>query len=166
MIILDGEAGVVIINPTDDEIKEYEAKREAFIAYKEELKQLKNEKSVTVDGHQVELVANIGSPKDIQGVLDNGGEGVGLFRTEFLYMESAELPTEEQQFNVYKEVLEGMNGKPVVVRTLDIGGDKKIEALPLPEEMNPFLGVRAVRLCFQREDIFRVQLRALLRASV
>src|SRR5699024_5009900 len=110
--------------------------------------------------------ANIGSPKDIQAVLDNGGEGVGLFRTEFLYMESAELPTEEQQFSVYKEVLEGMNGKPVVVRTLDIGGDKKIEALPLPEEMNPFLGVRAIRLCFQKEDIFRVQLRALLRASV
>ena len=166
MIVLDGEAGIVILNPSEEEIKEYQVKREAFIAYKEELKKLKNEKSVTLDDHHVELVANIGSPKDIQAVLDNGGEGVGLFRTEFLYMESAELPTEEQQFAVYKEVLEGMNGKPVVVRTLDIGGDKKIEALPLPEEMNPFLGVRAVRLCFQREDIFRVQLRALLRASV
>ena len=166
MIILDGEAGIVIVNPNEEEIKEYQAKREAFIAYKEELKKLKNEKSITLDDHHVELVANIGSPKDIQAVLDNGGEGVGLFRTEFLYMESAELPTEEQQFSVYKEVLEGMNGKPVVVRTLDIGGDKKIEALPLPEEMNPFLGVRAIRLCFQKEDIFRVQLRALLRASV
>ena len=166
MIILDGEAGIVIVNPNEEEIKEYQAKRKAFIAYKEELKKLKNEKSITLDDHHVELVANIGSPKDIQAVLDNGGEGVGLFRTEFLYMESAELPTEEQQFSVYKEVLEGMNGKPVVVRTLDIGGDKKIEALPLPEEMNPFLGVRAIRLCFQREDIFRTQLRALLRASV
>ena len=166
MIILDGEAGIVIVNPNEEEIKEYQAKRKAFIAYKEELKKLKNEKSITLDDHHVELVANIGSPKDIQAVLDNGGEGVGLFRTEFLYMESAELPTEEQQFSVYKEVLEGMNGKPVVVRTLDIGGDKKIEALPLPEEMNPFLGVRAIRLCFQKEDIFRVQLRALLRASV
>lgn len=166
MIVLDGEAGIVIINPTDEEIKEYQAKREAFIAYKEELKKMKNEKSVTLDDHHVELVANIGSPKDIQGVIDNGGEGVGLFRTEFLYMESAQLPTEEEQFNVYKEVLEGLEGKPAVVRTLDIGGDKEIEAIDLPKEMNPFLGVRAVRLCFQREDIFRVQLRALLRASV
>ena len=166
MVVLDGEAGIVIINPSDDEIKEYQAKREAFIAYKEELKKMKNEKSVTLDDHHVELVANIGSPKDIQGVLDNGGEGVGLFRTEFLYMESAQLPTEEEQFNVYKEVLEGLEGKPAVVRTLDIGGDKEIEAIDLPKEMNPFLGVRAVRLCFQREDIFRVQLRALLRASV
>lgn len=101
-----------------------------------------------------------------QVIKENGGEGVGLFRTEFLYMESAELPTEEQQFEVYKEVLEGMEGKPVVVRTLDIGGDKEIEAIDLPKEMNPFLGVRAIRLCFQREDIFRTQLRALLRASV
>ena len=166
MIVLDGEAGIVIINPTVEEIKEYQAKREAFIAYKEELKKMKNEKSVTLDDHHVELVANIGSPKDIQGVIDNGGEGVGLFRTEFLYMESAQLPTEEEQFNVYKEVLEGLEGKPAVVRTLDIGGDKEIEAIDLPKEMNPFLGVRAVRLCFQREDIFRVQLRALLRASV
>ena len=165
MVVLDGEAGIVIINPSDDEIKEYQAKREAFIAYKEELKKMKNEKSVTLDDHHVELVANIGSPKDIQGVLDNGGEGVGLFRTEFLYMESAQLPTEEEQFNVYKEVLEGLEEKPAVVRTLDIG-DKEIEAIDLPKEMNPFLGVRAVRLCFQREDIFRVQLRALLRASV
>ena len=106
------------------------------------------------------------SAKDLAGVKENGGEGVGLFRTEFLYMESAELPTEEQQFEVYKEVLEGMKGKPVVVRTLDIGGDKEIEAIDLPKEMNPFLGVRAIRLCFQREDIFRTQLRALLRASV
>ena len=118
MIVLDGEAGIVIINPTDEEIKEYQAKREAFIAYKEELKKMKNEKSVTLDDHHVELVANIGSPKDIQGVIDNGGEGVGLFRTEFLYMESAQLPTEEEQFNVYKEVLEGLEGKPAVVRTL------------------------------------------------
>ena len=132
----------------------------------EELKKLVNEKTITTDGHQVELVANIGSAKDLAGVKENGGEGVGLFRTEFLYMESAELPTEEQQFEVYKEVLEGMEGKPVVVRTLDIGGDKEIEAIDLPKEMNPFLGVRAIRLCFQREDIFRTQLRALLRASV
>ena len=166
MIVLDGEAGIVIINPTDEEIKEYQAKREAFIAYKEELKKMKNEKSVTLDDHHVELVANIGSPKDIQGVLDNGGEGVGLFRTEFLYMESAQLPTEEEQFTAYKTVLEKANGKQVVIRTLDIGGDKVLPYLPLPEEMNPFLGYRAIRLCLDRKDIFKVQIRALLRASV
>ncbi|WP_296879595.1 phosphoenolpyruvate--protein phosphotransferase [Thomasclavelia sp.] len=166
MIALDGIDGVVIINPDEETVKAYEAKRDAYLAEKEELKKLVNEKTITTDGHQVELVANIGGAGDLPGAHDNGAEGVGLFRTEFLYMESADLPTEERQFEVYKEVLESMNGKPVVVRTLDIGGDKKIEALPLPEEMNPFLGVRAVRLCFQREDIFRTQLRALLRASV
>ncbi|MFQ6862089.1 MAG: phosphoenolpyruvate--protein phosphotransferase [Beduini sp.] len=165
MIILDGSEGLVIINPSDDEIATYEKKRDDYVAYREELKKLKDEKTVTTDGHHVELVANIGSPKDIEGVLENGGEGVGLYRTEFLYMESAELPTEEEQFNAYKAVLEGING-PVVVRTLDIGGDKEIAAIDLPKEMNPFLGVRAIRLCFQREDIFRTQLRALLRASV
>lgn len=166
MIVLDGNDGSVMINPDDATIKEYAAKRDEYIAYKAELKKLVNEKTITTDGHQVELVANIGSANDIKGVKENGGEGVGLFRTEFMYMESAELPSEEHQLEVYKAVLEGMNGHPVVVRTLDIGGDKKIEAIDLPEEMNPFLGVRAIRLCFQREDIFRTQLRALLRASV
>ena len=166
LIVLDCIEGTVMINPDEATVKEYETKRAEFVAYKEELKKLVNEKTVTTDGHHVELVANIGSAKDLVGVKENGGEGVGLFRTEFLYMESAELPTEEQQFEVYKEVLEGMEGKPVVVRTLDIGGDKEIEAIDLPKEMNPFLGVRAIRLCFQREDIFRTQLRALLRASV
>lgn len=166
MIILDGNEGIVIVNPTDEQIKEYSAKRAEFIAYKEELKKLKDEKSVTLDDYEVELVANIGSPKDIEAVLENGAEGVGLYRTEFLYMESAELPTEEQQFVAYKAVLEGLNGKPVVVRTLDIGGDKELAAINLPKEMNPFLGVRAIRLCFQEEEIFRTQLRALLRASV
>jgi phosphotransferase system enzyme I (PtsI) len=166
MIALDGIEGVVEINPSEDAVKDYITRRDEYIAYKEELKKLVNEKTVTTDGHHVELVANIGGANDLPGAHENGAEGVGLFRTEFLYMESADLPTEDRQFDVYKEVLENMNGKPVVVRTLDIGGDKKIEALPLPEEMNPFLGVRAVRLCFQREDIFRTQLRALLRASV
>ncbi|MFV0396169.1 MAG: phosphoenolpyruvate--protein phosphotransferase [Coprobacillaceae bacterium] len=166
MIILDGIEGIVIVNPSDDQIKEYTAKRDEFLAYKEELKKLKDEESVTLDGHHVELVANIGSPKDIDAVIENGGEGVGLYRTEFLYMESAELPTEEEQFVAYKAVLEGLNGKPVVVRTLDIGGDKELPALELPKEMNPFLGVRAIRLCFQEEEVFRTQLRALLRASV
>lgn len=166
MIILDGNEGIVIVNPTDEQVKEYTEKRDAYIAYKEELKKLKDEKSVTTDDYQVELVANIGSPKDLDAVKANGAEGVGLYRTEFLYMESAQLPTEEEQFEAYKAVLEGLEGKPVVVRTLDIGGDKELAAIDLPKEMNPFLGVRAIRLCFQREDIFRTQLRALLRASV
>lgn len=166
MIVLDGSDGIIIINPSEEEINTYQVKRDDFIAYREELKKLKNEKTVTTDGHHVELVANIGSPKDIEGVLENGAEGVGLYRTEFLYMESAELPTEDEQFEAYKAVLEGVNGNPVVVRTLDIGGDKEIAAIDLPKEMNPFLGVRAIRLCFQKEDIFRTQLRALLRASV
>lgn len=134
LIVLDGIEGTVMINPDEATVKEYETKRAEFVAYKEELKKLVNEKTVTTDGHHVELVANIGSAKDLVGVKENGGEGVGLFRTEFLYMESAELPTEEQQFEVYKEVLEGMEGKPVVVRTLDIGGDKEIEAIDLPKK--------------------------------
>ena len=166
MIALDGIEGVVMINPDEATIQEYTTKRDEYKAYREELKKLVNEKTVSTDGKHVELVANIGSPKDLEGVRENGGEGVGLFRTEFLYMESAELPSEDKQYEVYKEILEGMAGHPVVVRTLDIGGDKEIEAIDLPKEMNPFLGVRAIRLCFQREDIFRTQLRALLRASV
>ncbi|MEG0593075.1 MAG: phosphoenolpyruvate--protein phosphotransferase, partial [Coprobacillus sp.] len=166
MVILNGLDGEVIINPDQETIKAYEAKRDEYLAYKNELKKLVNEKSETTDGHHVELVANIGSPKDLDAVKENGAEGVGLYRTEFLYMESAELPTEEEQFEAYKAVLEGLQGKPVVVRTLDIGGDKEIAAIPMPKEMNPFLGVRAIRLCFEREDIFRTQLRALLRASV
>ena len=166
MIVLDGIEGTIIINPDESTIKEYETKRADYVAYREELKKLVNEKTISTDGHQVELVANIGGANDLAGVKENGAEGVGLFRTEFLYMESAELPTEERQFEVYKEILEALDGKPVVVRTLDIGGDKEIEAIDMPKEMNPFLGVRAVRLCFQREDIFRTQLRALLRASV
>lgn len=166
MIVLDGIEGTVIINPDEETIRTYEAKRDEYIAYRNELKKLVNENTVSTDGHHVELVANIGGANDLPGVKENGAEGVGLFRTEFLYMESANLPTEERQFDVYKEILEAMEGKPVVVRTLDIGGDKEIEAIDMPKEMNPFLGVRAVRLCFQREDIFRTQLRALLRASV
>lgn len=166
IIVLDGIEGTVIVNPDEETIHTYEAKRDEYIAYRNELKKLVDEKTVSTDGHHVELVANIGGANDLPGVKENGAEGVGLFRTEFLYMESANLPTEERQFDVYKEILEAMEGKPVVVRTLDIGGDKEIEAIDMPKEMNPFLGVRAIRLCFQREDIFRTQLRALLRASV
>jgi phosphoenolpyruvate-protein phosphotransferase (PTS system enzyme I) len=124
-----------------------------------------NERTVSKDGQHVELAANIGTPEDVKGVLENGGEGVGLYRTEFLYMGRTQLPTEDEQFDAYKAVLERMEGKPVVVRTLDIGGDKELPYLDLPKEMNPFLGFRAIRLCLEEQDIFRTQLRALLRAS-
>jgi len=164
-IILDALEGAVILNPTADQVKEYEAKLAEYVEYKNALKVLKDQPSITTDGHHVELVGNIGTPKDADGVLENGGEGVGLYRTEFLYMDSQSLPTEEEQYVAYKAVIEKMGGKPVVVRTLDIGGDKKLPYLPIDEEMNPFLGYRAIRLCLDRKDIFRTQLRALLRAS-
>ncbi len=166
IVIVDGLDGNVIINPSEDVLREYEEKKAQFEAQKAEWAKLKNEATVTEDGHHVELVANIGTPNDVQGVLDNGGEGVGLYRTEFLYMGRDNLPTEEEQFEAYKIVLERMEGKPVVVRTLDIGGDKELPYLHLPKEMNPFLGYRAIRLCLEEQDIFRTQLRALLRASV
>lgn len=167
MLIVDGIDGVVIINPSEDELATYKQKQADFAKQKEVWAQLKDEPTVSSDGKHVELVANIGTPEDVEGVLNNGGEGVGLYRTEFLYMGNSELPSEEQQFEAYKSVLEQMgNNQPVVVRTLDIGGDKELSYLELPKEMNPFLGFRAIRLCLERQDIFRTQLRALLRASV
>lgn len=166
IIIVDGLSGQVHINPTSELIAEYEQKAKAYEQQKAEWAKLVNEKTVSKDGHHVELVANIGTPKDIKGVIENGGEGVGLYRTEFLYMGRDNFPTEEEQFEAYKAVLEGMtDNKPVVVRTLDIGGDKELPYLSLPHEMNPFLGYRAIRLCLDRQDMFRTQLRALLRAS-
>ena len=166
LVILDAINGEVITNPTEEQIAEYTKRAEEFRANKEALKALKDKPSVSVDGHKVELVGNIGSPADVDAVNANGGEGVGLFRTEFLYMKSEnDFPNEDMQFAAYKSVLEGMNGKQVVIRTLDIGGDKKLSYYQFEEEMNPFLGVRAVRFCLSRKDIFRVQLRALLRAS-
>lgn len=165
MLIVDGLNGKLYINPTEEVIAEYEAKQQKFAEQKAEWAKLVHEKSVTADGEQVELAANIGTPDDLESVTTNGGEGIGLYRTEFLYMGRNELPTEEEQFEAYKAVLEGMDGKPVVVRTLDIGGDKKLPYLELPEELNPFLGFRAIRLCLEEQDIFRTQLRALLRAS-
>ena len=164
-IILDAISGEVILNPTEEQKAEYIKKGEAFQAEKDALKALKDQASVSTDGHKVLLVGNIGSPADVQGVKDNGGEGVGLFRTEFLYMKSEDWPDEETQYQAYKTVLEGLEGKPVVIRTLDIGGDKKLKYYTFDEEMNPFLGVRAVRFCLIKKDIFRTQLRALLRAS-
>ena len=165
-IIVDGLAGDVFLNPSEDVVAEYHAKAEAFAAQQAEWEKLKDSKTYTKDGHQVELAANIGTPKDLEGVVHNGAEGVGLYRTEFLYMDSHEMPTEEDQFEAYKAVLEGMNGKPVVVRTMDIGGDKELPYLPLPHEMNPFLGYRAIRISLHEPEMFRTQLRALLRASV
>lgn len=165
-IILDAINGDVIVNPSEDDKKLYLKKQEEFKNEKEALKILINEKSITLDGHEVELAGNIGTPKDVNGVIENGGEGVGLYRTEFLYMDSEnDFPDEEAQFEAYKKVLEAMNGKKVVIRTLDIGGDKKLNYFEFPEEMNPFLGYRAVRFCLDRDDIFRTQLRALIRAS-
>ncbi|AJC96515.1 phosphoenolpyruvate--protein phosphotransferase [Staphylococcus hyicus] len=165
MMIVDGLTGDVIVNPTDDELKAYQQKRQSFFDDREELKKLRDEASKTLDGQHVELAANIGTPNDLEGVKDNGAEGIGLYRTEFLYMGRDSMPTEDEQFEAYKKVLEEMKGKRVVVRTLDIGGDKELPYLNLPEEMNPFLGYRAIRLCLDQPDIFRPQLRALLRAS-
>ncbi|HBC8074165.1 TPA: phosphoenolpyruvate--protein phosphotransferase [Staphylococcus aureus] len=166
MIIVDGLNGDVIVNPTEDELIAYQDKRERYFADKKELQKLRDADTVTVDGVHAELAANIGTPNDLPGVIENGAQGIGLYRTEFLYMGRDHMPTEEEQFEAYKEVLEAMNGKRVVVRTLDIGGDKELSYLNLPEEMNPFLGYRAIRLCLAQQDIFRPQLRALLRASV
>jgi phosphoenolpyruvate-protein phosphotransferase (PTS system enzyme I) len=165
IVIVDGLNGEVHINPTQEVIEEYKSIHAKYEDQKAEWAKLVNEKTVSADNHHVELAANIGTPKDLDGVQNNGGEGVGLYRTEFLYMGRDELPTEEEQFDSYKKVLEGMKGKPVVVRTLDIGGDKELPYLNLPKEMNPFLGFRAIRLCLEEQEIFRTQLRALLRAS-
>ncbi|MGW9127231.1 phosphoenolpyruvate--protein phosphotransferase [Paenibacillus chitinolyticus] len=166
LLIVDGLDGDVLINPEPAVVEEYRAKQQRYAEQRAEWAKLRNEPTVTPDGHHVELAANIGTPADVAGVLENGGEAVGLYRTEFLYMGRDQLPTEEEQYKAYKAVLEKMEGKPVVVRTLDIGGDKELPYLQLPKEMNPFLGFRAIRLCLEREDIFRTQLRALLRASV
>jgi phosphotransferase system enzyme I (PtsI) len=166
LIIIDGLEGDVIVHPESTDVETYETKAKAFADQKVEWDKLKDEPTLTADGKHIELAANIGTPKDLVGVKNNGGEAVGLYRTEFLYMDSPDFPTEEAQFEAYKEVLEGMEGKGVVVRTMDIGGDKELPYLTLPHEMNPFLGYRAIRICLAKPDMFRTQLRALLRASV
>jgi len=165
IVIVDGLDGDVIINPSEKILAKYRQKKNQYEAQKTEWAKLKNEKTITSDDQHVELAANIGTPEDVNGVLDNGGEAIGLYRTEFLYMGRDQLPSEEEQFEPYKTVLEKMESKPVVVRTLDIGGDKELPYLNLPKELNPFLGFRAIRLCLEEQDIFRTQLRALLRAS-
>ena len=165
MIIVDGITGDVIIDPTEDELIAYQHKRERFFEDKKELQKLRDAETVSLDGIHAELAANIGTPDDLYGVIENGAEGIGLYRTEFLYMGRDQMPTEDEQFEAYKKVLETMKDKRVVVRTLDIGGDKELPYLNLPKEMNPFLGYRAIRLYLDQPDIFRPQLRALLRAS-
>lgn len=166
MIIVDGLEGDVLVHPENTDISFYEEKASKFAGQKAEWEKLKNEKTYTADGKHIELAANIGTPKDLAGVKNNGGEAIGLYRTEFLYMDSPDFPTEEAQFEAYKTILEGMGDKAVVVRTMDIGGDKELPYLTLPHEMNPFLGYRAIRICLAEQDMFRTQLRALLRASV
>ncbi len=165
-ILVNGVEGYVVLNPSEEEINTFRLNIEKFKEEKEKLKELKNVKIYDENNRHIEICGNIGSPEDVDQVLENGGDGVGLFRTEFLYMDRSSMPSEEEQFSVYKKVLEKMEGKPVVIRTLDIGGDKKLDYLDLGEEMNPFLGYRAIRLCLDRVDIFKMQLRALLRASI
>ena len=168
ILAVSGITGEVVINPTEEQIAQFKAAGEAYAKQKAEWAQLKDAPTVTADGKHFELAANIGTPKDVEGVNDNGAEAVGLYRTEFLYMDSQDFPTEEDQYEAYKAVLEGMNGKPVVVRTMDIGGDKELPYFDLPKEMNPFLGYRALRISISEtgNQMFRTQLRALLRASV
>ena len=166
-IVFNGETGEVIINPDEETKAKYAKLKEDFEEYKKSLQLLKGKASVTLDGRHIELAGNIGSPNDVEGLIKNDAEGVGLYRTEFLYMDKEDaFPSEEEQFEAYKAVLEGMNGKPIVIRTLDIGGDKELPYFDMEPEMNPFLGYRAIRLCLDRTDIFKTQLRALYRASV
>ena len=165
-VVLDGSDGSVYVNPDSAVMGEYEAKRDAFLKEKKELEQYIGKPTVTRDGVHVELVANIGKPEDVDKVLQYDGEGVGLFRTEFLFMDRNAMPTEDEQFEAYKKVAVALNGKPVIIRTLDIGGDKEIPYMGLEKDENPFLGYRAVRFCLDRkEDVYKPQLRALLRAS-
>ncbi|WP_026891747.1 phosphoenolpyruvate--protein phosphotransferase [Lacrimispora aerotolerans] len=165
-LVLDGSDGTVFINPDESVKAEYAAKREAFLKEKKELEQYIGKPTITKDGVTVELVANIGKPEDVEKVIQYDGEGVGLFRTEFLFMDRTAMPTEDEQFEAYKRVASALNGKPVIIRTLDIGGDKEIPYMGLSKDENPFLGYRAIRFCLDRkEDVYKPQLRALLRAS-
>ena len=166
-IVFNGDTGEVIVNPDEETKAKYASLKEQFEEYRKSLELLKGQASITTDGRHVELAGNIGSPNDVEGLIKNDAEGVGLYRTEFLYMDKEDsFPTEEDQYEAYKAVLEGMNNKPIVIRTLDIGGDKELPYFEMEAEMNPFLGYRAIRLCLDRKDIFKTQLRALYRASV
>ena len=166
-IVFNGDTGEVIVNPDEETKAKYASLKEEFEEYRKSLELLKGQASITTDGRHVELAGNIGSPNDVEGLIKNDAEGVGLYRTEFLYMDKEDsFPSEEEQYEAYRAVLEGMNNKPIVIRTLDIGGDKELPYFEMEAEMNPFLGYRAIRLCLDRKDIFKTQLRALYRASV
>ena len=165
VVAIDGTSGEAIVNPDEDTVKEYEQKLADYKKEKALLAEYAGKPSVTKDGTKVELVCNIGKPEDAKKAVEGDGEGIGLFRTEFLFMDRDSVPTEEEQFEAYKSVAETMKGKPVIIRTLDIGGDKAIPYLGLEEEDNPFLGFRAIRYCLQRTDLYKTQLRALVRAS-
>lgn len=164
-IALNGATGEIFLNPTQEKIEELTKNQENIKQEKQELEKYKNKKAITKDGHQVELLANIGGPQDIQIVIDNTAEGVGLLRSEFLYMDAKDFPSEEEQFEAYKKISESLENKRLVIRTLDIGGDKDLKYMKLPKEENPFLGYRAIRIYLDNVDLFKVQLRAILRAS-
>uniref|UniRef100_UPI001BD6AD94 phosphoenolpyruvate--protein phosphotransferase n=1 Tax=Tepidanaerobacter acetatoxydans TaxID=499229 RepID=UPI001BD6AD94 len=166
IVVIDGNDGIVYINPDDSILQKYKKLQQDYLEYRNKLKELKELPAETSDKlRKVEISANIGTPKDVKGAIENGAEGVGLYRTEFLYMDRETLPTEEEQFNAYREVIEKMAPRPIIIRTLDIGGDKKLTYLDMPEELNPFLGWRAIRMCLDRPSILKTQLRAILRAS-
>lgn len=165
LLILNGDTGEIILNPNEKEKQEYTKKQEEIKEFKNKLNAMIGKETISKDNHKVKITGNIGTPKDIDKVIENDGEGVGLFRSEFLYMYRDRLPTEEEQFEAYKSVVQRLQGNPLIIRTLDAGGDKKIPYLNVPKEMNPFLGYRAIRLCLDRLDIFKTQIRAILRAS-
>ncbi|MGF3067426.1 phosphoenolpyruvate--protein phosphotransferase [Facklamia sp. P13055] len=165
-LIVDALEGQIILQANEEELKEYQHKGDQFKQVQEELKKLVASPSITSDGKTVEIAANIGTPKDVEGAIDNGADGVGLYRTEFLYMNAADFPSEDDQYRAYRQVLEAVDGKGVVVRTMDIGGDKHLPYMKLPQEMNPFLGYRAIRISIDKPEMFKTQLKALLRASV
>ncbi len=164
-VAINGETGEIVVNPTKEECIKLEEMKQAVAKEKDELEKYKDKETVTLDGHSVQIFANIGIPQDVESAIENSAEGVGLFRTEFLYMNSNTCPTEEEQFEAYKSVAENLKGKRAVIRTLDIGGDKNIKYMNLPEEQNPFLGYRAIRICLDDVSLFKTQLRAILRAS-
>ena len=162
---MDGAAGDIILEPDEQTLTEYQKKQKDFENYQHELKLLKGTKAVTKNGTVIEINANIGHPEDVAMVLENDADGIGLFRSEFLYMESQNFPSEEEQFQAYKKVLEKMGGKRVIIRTLDLGADKQVPYLDIPHEENPAMGYRAIRICLDRQELFVTQLRALIRAS-
>ena len=165
LVVMDGETGELYLEPSEELISEYVKKQEVLKKEKEELRKLIHEDAVTVDGRKVDIWGNIGSPNDVDAVIESGATGIGLYRTEFLFMNSDHFPTEEEQYQAYRVVAEKMQGKPVTIRTMDIGGDKELPYLDLPKELNPFLGYRAIRISLENKDMFKTQLRAILRAS-